>query len=311
MTHSLLLILILTTTTLAQTPPPLPNGPLGEINNLFLAEYTARINDLTQTHPLYIEVSGNSLILHRNGLQDTQRVLPPIYHAFKEVSHIPFLLYLRLSPLTSTPQLSESQLLGLETLYVKINAARDALSTVDFNGIQIVRQQQIIDRSLALLRTTIDTKRIPRPTLLAFTHSIAPLLLLNADDAACYAIQGMHTQMMSWKTHLTSDEWSRIVVINPGVIQPRYRNLATQYFAWLFPAPAPPWAYPGENQRVIYSEFQHPRRDTAEVLASFDIDAYSSTAFFNNKWRLSEDLLSNGAAKCLARIPTKDRLWHP
>jgi hypothetical protein len=121
----------------------------------------------------------------------------------------------------------------------------------------------------------------------------------------------MHAQMMTWKSSMTSDEWDRLVAINPGVIQPRYRSLATQYFGWLFRAPAPRWAYPGENERVIYSEFLHPHRDSGELLASIRMDADAGTAFFGNRWRLSEDLLSDGAARCIARLPERDRLWHP
>ncbi len=48
---------------------------------------------------MYIEVSGNNLILHRAGQAETKRVLPDIYHALKDVAHIPFLIYLRLKPL--------------------------------------------------------------------------------------------------------------------------------------------------------------------------------------------------------------------
>jgi hypothetical protein len=295
----------------AQTgPPPIPPSPLGDVNTLFLNEYVARIDAITQVHPLYIEVSGNNLILHRNGQEESQRVIPDILHALKDVSHVPFLLYLRLAPLSSNEQLSETEIAGLETLSAKISAARDALSTGGFNNVQTKRQQRIIDSSLALLHTTIEAKRIPHSTLEGYTHSMAPLLLENADNAACYAIQGMHAQMMTWKSSMTSKEWDRLVVINPGVVQPRYRSLATQYFAWLFRAPAPVWAYPGENERVIYSEFLHPHRDSGELLASIRIDADASTAFFGNKWRLSEDLLSDGAARCIARLPERDRVWH-
>ena len=296
---------------LAQTdPPPQPPNPLGEVNTLFLNEYVARIDGITQVHPLYVEVSGDNLILHRNGQEESKRVVPDIYHALKNVSHVPLLLYLRLAPLSSNQQISKTEIAGLETLWTKISAARDALSTNGFNDVQTIRQQRIIDSSLALLRSTVDAKRIPRSTLEDFTHSMAPLLLANADDAACYAIKEMHAQMMMWKSSLTANEWERLVVINPGVFQPRYRSLATQYFGWLLRAPAPAWAYPGENERVIYSEFQHPHRDSGELLASIFIDADASTAFFGNKWRLSEDLLSNSAARCIARLPKRDQVWH-
>jgi len=296
---------------LAQTgPPQIPPGPLGDVNTLFLNEYNARIADITQGHPLYVEVSGNNLILHRGGRVESKRVLPDRFHALKDVSHVPFLLYLRLEPFSARDKrLSEAGITGLQTLSAKISAARDALATGGFNDVQMKRQQEILDGSLALLRTVIETKRIPRTTLDEFTHRMASLMDENVDDAACLAIQGMNAQMMQWKKSMTEEEWSRIVAINPGVIQPRYRSLATQYFAWLFPAPAPPWAYPGENQRVIYSEFQHPHRDPDEVLASFFIDAEASTAFFGNRWRLSEDLLADGAARCIAKLPESDRDW--
>jgi len=305
-------VFVLIGNSLAQTgPPQIPPGPLGDVNTLFLDEYTARIAAITEVHPLYVEVSGNNLILHRNGQKESERVVPDSYHALKDVSHVPFLLYLRLAPLSaSNEQLPETEIARLQTLSAKISAARDALPTGGFNDLQMKRQRQILDGSLALLRTTVETKRIPGTTLEGFTHSMGPLVLENADDAACDAIRGMHAQMMKWKNSMTSDEWDRIVAINPGVIQPRYRNLATQYFGWLFPAPAPPWAYPGENERVIYSEFLHPHRDSGELLASFFIDAESSTAFFANKWRLSEDLLSDGAARCIAQLPVGDRAWR-
>lgn len=296
---------------LAQTgPPPIPPGPLGDVNTLFLNEYVARINAITRSHPLYVEVSGNNLILHRNGQEESKHVIPDIYHALKDVSHIPFLIYLRLSPLSSNEQLSETEIAGLKTLSTQISAGRDALSSGGFNDFQMKRQQRIAASSLTLLHTTIEAKRISRSTLEDFTHSMAPLLLENVDDAACDAIEGMHSQMMQWKKSMTSEQWKRLTIINPGMFQPRYRSLATQYFAWLFPAPAPPWAYPGENQRVIYSEFLHPHRDSGEMLATILIDADTATAFFGNRWRLSEDLLGDSAARCIARLPKRDRIWH-
>jgi hypothetical protein len=98
-----------------------------------LNEYVARIKAITKLHPLYVEISGNNLILHRNGQEESKRVIPDIYHALKDVSHIPFLLYLRLSALSSNEQLSEAEIAGLETLSAEISAARDALSTGNFN----------------------------------------------------------------------------------------------------------------------------------------------------------------------------------
>ena len=157
---------VLIGSSLAQSgPPPIPPGPLGEVNTTFLNEYVARISAITNVHPLYVEVSGNNLILHRNGQEESKRVIPDIYHALKDVSHAPFLLYLRLSPLSSNEQLSETEIAGPETLSAKISAARDALSTGGFNDLQMKRQQRIIDSSLRILHMTIESKRISRSTL--------------------------------------------------------------------------------------------------------------------------------------------------
>jgi hypothetical protein len=186
-------------------PPPIPPGPLGDINTAFLNEYVARMNAITKVHPLYIEVSGNNLILHRKGQEESKRVIPDIYHSLKDVSHVPFLVYLRLSPLSSNEQFSETEIKRLETLSTQISAARDSLSTGDFNAIQMKLQKRI---------------------------------------------------------------------------------------------------------RVIYSEFLHPHRDSAELLASVLIDADTATAFFGNRWGLSEDLLGDAAGRCIARLPRRDRTWH-
>jgi hypothetical protein len=304
---SLCVALLVAGNTLAQTAAQATRSdPLADLNVLFLKEYAARIDVINQEHPLYIEVSGNDLVLHRNGKEESKRVIPETFHRLKEVSHVPVLLYLRLEPLSSLPQLSESDIAGLKTLSAEISAARNALSASGLDD----SQRPIIDHSLMLLRKTIEVKHLSRTTLDDFAHTMGPLLLANANTAACYAIQGMHAQMMQWKRVMTENEWARIVVINPGVMQPRYRSLATQYFGWLFSAPAPPWAYPGENERVVYSEFQLPHRNSPELLASLQIDRDAATAFFGNEWGLNQDLLSDGAAKCIAKLPEGDRLWH-
>src|SRR5882724_9046545 len=83
---------------------PVPDGPLGEVDTAFLTENVARSKTKTAENPPYVEILGSSLILHQAGQQpDSQRVLPTIYHALKDVTHVPFTIYLRLSPLVGTP----------------------------------------------------------------------------------------------------------------------------------------------------------------------------------------------------------------
>jgi hypothetical protein len=109
---------------------------------------------------------------------------------------------------------------------------------------------------------------------------------------------------MAWKAMLTPDEWSRLRIVNLSPHQPRYRNTLTQYFAWLFPEAAPKWSYPGESMRSVYAESLFEHQDARDMAATVQIDREASADFFGDPWRLTEDLLSDGASAC---IETLDR----
>lgn len=305
-------VIVLSISCLAQSGPlPVPSGPLGDVDTAFLMEYTSTMKAIAATHPPYVEVTGSNLVLHHGGIEESKRILPDVYHALKDVAHVPFLTYLELAPLsTSNQELTDAQLSELRNTSEKIMAAQAALPTGHFSDIQLVRQQQMIDGSLELLDKTISAKKIDRSVLDSFAHRMAPLMMENSDEAGCYQIKEMHSQMMKWKSTLTIDEWNRLIAINKSGHQPRYRNVATQYFGWLFNVPAPTWAYPGESARMIYIE-SLPKTQTGEdELVSVLLDSDASFAFFGNRWRLSEDVLSDGAARCIAQLPTSDRIKH-
>jgi hypothetical protein len=116
--------------------------------------------------------------------------------------------------------------------------------------------------------------------------------------------------MMKWKDTMSAAEWNRLMVVNRARHQARYRNAATQYFHWLFADSGPSWSYPGESMRVIYAESLGPTEDASDELATVLIDADASAAFFQEPWRLSEDILSSGAAECVKKLPPGDRT-HP
>lgn len=294
----------------AQSPQPVPDGPLGDADTAFLTEYGARSKAITAENPPYVEMLGSSLILHHGGQKDAQPVLPTIYHALKDVAHIPFTAYLRLSPLVGV-SLSDEQIGQLQALNVQIAAAEGALQTGGFNEVQIERQKQILDGSKAFVRGVIAAKRIDRTSLYNFVHAMSPLILQNADEAACHQVQLTHAQMMKWKAILSNAEWTHLIAVNRGGHQARYRNLATQYFQWLFQGTSPRWAYPGESSRVLYVESLAPNQMGGDQLVAVLIDADASRAFFGNEWRMSEDILSDGAARCIRQLRESDRVWQP
>ena len=113
--------------------------------------------------------------------------------------------------------------------------------------------------------------------------------------------------MMQWKGELSDDEWRQLVVVNRGTHQARYRNAATQYFHWLINDEGTSWSYPGESMRVLFVESLGKDEKTTDELATVLIDADASRAFFGDLWRLSEDVLSDGAAACIKKLHEADR----
>jgi hypothetical protein len=292
--------------TAAQAP-----DPLDDLDSTFIQAYTSLMASVTNSGQPYIVVAGNNLVLHRNGQQESVRVIPEIYHAFKDVAHIPFTIYLRLVPAASSgTALTDVQLAQLRSFSTQLVSGRAALPAAGFDALQLSRQQKIFDASVSFLSATIAAKQISSSSLESFTRAMAPLLLTDADDAACYQVQATHKQMMKWKSTLTSEEWNHLVVVNMSGHQPRYRNVETQYFGWLFNTQGPRWSYPGESARMIYAESLSPGQGAADELAAVEIDADAARSFFGNEWRLSEDLLSDGAAKCIAKLPVADRQWQ-
>jgi hypothetical protein len=290
-------------------PPPVPSGPLGDVDQLFMDSYFSRRSTVIGLTSPFVVVSGSDLILHRQGGTEKARVIPNVYHALKDVAHVPFAIYLQLSFVAGLgSDLSEEQLNEMTLFRTRIEAARSALSTGDFTPTELSRQKQILDSSDSIVLATLRYKRVDKASLSSFAKNMGPLMLLNAWDAACAQIQGTDSQMMKWKETMTSDEWKRLVVVNRARHQARYRNAATQYFHWLLGGD-PSWCYPGESMRVIYAESLGPQEDSSDELGTIIVDADASTAFFADPWRLSEDILSDGAAACIKQLPDADRLY--
>lgn len=315
----------------AQTPPesnppptaapkglqPIPKGPIGDVDQLFLDSYLTRRSAVIKVTSPFIVVSGSSLILHRNDVAEPPvRVIPDLYHALKDITHLPFAIYLELSPAAETGAgLADDQITRMKLFQTKIDAARDVLSSGGYTSDELTRQKQILEASENIVVTTLQSKKVDKSNLAAFAKAMGPLMLLNAWDAGCAQIKATHAQVMIWKSQLSRDEWNRLVAVNVARHQARYRNVATQYFHWLIADDAPPWNYPGESMRVIFAETLGKGPDgkdehAPDELGTILVDADASNAFFRNPWRLSEDILSDGAAACIKELPAGDRI-HP
>ena len=301
-----------TATATPATPHPIPvtpAGPLGEVDRSFIDSYNARETLVLANQSPFIVVSGSNLILHRGDTSTTVKVIPDSYHALKDIAHIPFTVYLLLAPVSQNLVSLDAQTTSLNTVANCIDAAMSALSPDFFSESEMARQRDILVASRDLIRSTLDSKSVLKEQLISFTKTMGPLMLQNANDAGCIQIDATHTQMMRWKAELTQDEWGSLTVVNLARHQARYRNAATQYFHWLLGDNGPAWSYPGESMRVIFAETLGPVDKASNELAIVEIDADASEAFFGNRWRLSEDILSDGAERCIKKLPKQDRAY--
>ena len=102
---------------------------------------------------------------------------------------------------------------------------------------------------------------------------------------------------------------------------PRRLNIFTQYFAKVLgesasfenvhSSPEPDRGggrgrttdgYPLEGRRLIYAEQIFGGRDQLDLMATTFVDGDASEAFFGDRWRMSRDILADGAKEYLRRI---------
>jgi hypothetical protein len=298
------------------TGTPAPCGDLGAFDKFFLDSYQVS-QDLTKArHVPVVIVSGSSLVLMLNGSAPVPvRVIPDIYHALKAIAHFPFAVYLVASREVGQSLSPESRAV-LDAFLAREPAARSDLGRFPLTPEQTARQHQILDNAIGFVRKGLSAGAFSREQLNAFARSVGPMMLENTRDAGCAQVLSTHRQMRVWREAHPSVEWQSLVVVNRGSHQARYRNAATQYFAWLLGDTAPSWNYPGESLNVIYAEdiFTAPGEKPSgtdrsmEVFSTIVLDAAASSAFFGDAWRLSEDVLSDGASLCIAALPHQERL---
>jgi hypothetical protein len=296
---------------LAQAVPAPSASPLDDLDTLFVPAYETRTAALNATNPPYVEVSGSSLFLHLHGQAPLKvPVLTDPYHHLKDVAHAPFTVYLSLVGFGNSP-LTEEQRAPLSQLAAKLATAKNNLPSAGFDPTQEERQRQILEATIDVVNRALTSGVVDQDGLRQFARAMAPLMLENADEAGCFQVQATHRQMMLWKSKMTEQEWQNLRVVIKNSHQARYHNAATQYFSWLLDASAPTWAYPGENSRVIYAEALSPKQTGGDELLAVLVDFDASRAFFGDDWRMTEDILSKGAARCVAQLSPTDRTWSP
>jgi hypothetical protein len=277
---------------------------LVKLNRLFLDGYKTRQASVkTNISPLIV-ANFSTLELYCHGMAETNRCIPDIYHALKAVAHVPFGIFLRVEPYAKPgdAKVPSPVVQALEAYKTQVEAAATSLPAAGFSAIQIVRQRQILAASLGYLTNVIATGTASRSQLLSFARGVGPLMLENANDAAAAQLDMTHAVVMKWKSRIPSEEWKRLVVVVPGFQMPRRMNILTQYFAKLLGEPGHNLGYPLESRRLIYAEFIAKNRDYLDLMATTFIDGDASEAFFGDRWRMSRDVLADGAEEHLKQL---------
>jgi hypothetical protein len=304
---------------------PAPCGDLGALDKFFMDAYEAAQEYTKAPHQPVVVVAGSGLVLVREGEKDIPaRVIPDLYHALKAVAHFPFAVYLTLDRETAG-RLPPTTRSTLEAFLKQEPRARADFARFTLSPTQATRQHRILDIAVWFIRKTLDGDSVTRAQLDAFARSVGPLLLENTRDAGCAQVLSTHRQMLAWRKAYPSVDWASLVVMNRGAHQARFRNAATLYFAWLIGDRAPNWNYPGESFNVVYAEdiflpvtpppdYKPPSLirpagvpRAMDAFTNVALDAPASRAFFGDAWRLSEDVLSEGAARCVAGLPKSQR----
>jgi hypothetical protein len=199
------------------------------------------------TIPTVILVSGDDLILRRNGKRVVSTVIPPEYHALKCVAHSMLALFAHLSHEPGKP-LGEERVTTLKEYREFLAAAGPAVEVCGYDPATLARQKRIITRGLVFIDVVLKDGHVSAGDLTRYCRASRPDVLANAAAAVRAQLVATHRQVMEWKKDMTAEEWGSLTVIVQGMQTPRVDNAAVQYFARLFGETS------GEGRRVVYAE---------------------------------------------------------
>jgi len=273
---------------------PPREGPLAEMNLAFRERYKkAKLETLARGGPVII-VSGNDLVLIRNGRQTTVPCIGNRFHTLKAASHVPLAVFVMIHPWGDGP-VSEDRLAGLREYRALVAAARPHIKTLGYDEPTRVRQEKLLDDGVAFLDRVLASKTASPAELEAYTRSQGPAVLAAVSDAAATQLDAMHVIVSDWRRQMTDEGWTRLQVVISGGPMPRLGNIATQYFARLLNEP-------GEGLRIYYAEGRWEQEKALDLLATGNLDSAVAVGFFNDKMRMHRDILADAAKVHVERL---------
>jgi hypothetical protein len=255
---------------------------------------TARTQELA-TIPAVIVVSGDDLVLRKNGKRTVATVIPTEYHALKSVSHITLALFAHLSFEPSKP-LGDERLKSLKEYKTLVTDAGPAVEKFGSDPDTVARQKRILSRALEFTTKALEDGKVSADDLTKFCRTSRPDILANGADAARAQLLATHKQVMAWKKDMTAEEWSTLTVVVSGSQTPRVENVAVQYFSRLLGETN------GEGRRIVYAESLWDEEKAINLLGTLRLDGKLSAVVFGDPFRMYRDFLADGARAAIDDI---------
>ena len=306
--------------------PPTPadpqlksSDPLSPLNAAFRTAYAGfRSRIIQETSPIIVHF-GDKMALIKNGVRTEAPSFTPRYHELKAVAHVPLALHVMLVSGAGS-KLDDSQLNNLRQYRALVAKARDSIEGRGYGPKQRDRQLRMLDNSLALVDSTLQTGLVTKGELRRFAQHQSKDILANVHEAAEDQIETMDRQVKTWLAVMTPEERKRLHVAVGSAHMPRVGNLAMQYFSValneLFKGRFEEEEIQNSDFRLVFTESLFDENEILKVLATHILDADIGSYFFDDRQRMHRDLLADAAEQILrekfgqtrsARRQTPDR----
>lgn len=288
-----------------------PSSPLKELQGAFRPTYDSARNAVDeQLSPLVVVRFSDMYLVVDGQVVAEGKGIPAKYHLLHRTAHVPLVIYLELRPFFGRPLTGEART-SLERYRSLVDAAIPDLTNHGFSDAEVEQQRILLEESSRYLGQLQDERVVSERGFGDYRSRVHNTMMILADIAGAAQVDALHATMTQWRKLLTEEQWSRLVVLVVGPRQPRHDYVATQYFAALFPRPRNT-LFPGESDRVFYTEtlvidrldktFAAERRLVSTML----LDAAASRAIFNDSYRMSIDVMADGARRRLGEINFTD-----
>jgi len=282
-------------------------SPLKALREQFRPTYdAARSRVESSLSPIVVARFSDLYLVRDRVIIAEGKGIPNKYHLLHQTAHVPLVVFLKLEPHFDTP-LSQEAASDLASYRGLIERAVPDLINHGFSEQEVAWQKHVLINAIAFLTPTRPGYAFTRAAFAQFRASVHRAMMDLADVAGGAQVDATHAVMTGWRQQLSDEEWRRLRVIIIGPRQPRHDYASTVYFAALFPERSNS-LFPGESRRVFYVESLNiDRRDRSfarerAAVATILLDGQASETIFNNPYRMSIDVMADGARRRVAEL---------